>query len=127
MSDNLTPSQRIIADAAKAVELTDALGRKLQVRKLTALDQLKLYRAIGAAHSANQQVFWMSSAAASVSHIDGLRMKFPTTQDDIDDLVGRLGDEGLATVMVSQAREMEAVRKAAEAAADGDEGSGPLA
>ena len=124
MSDTMTPSQRIIAEASAPIVLTDALGRKLTVRKLTALDQLKLYRAIGAEHSANQPVFYMSSAAAAVSHIEGLYLPFPKNEAAIDDRIKRLGDEGMAAVQAWQMSEIRQVMEAAKAAMDAAEASG---
>jgi hypothetical protein len=112
---DLTPSQRIIKDAVAPKILIDATGKKLTIRKLTALDQLKLYRAIGSEHCDNQRVYWMSAAAAGVSHINGVFMPFPKNQDQIDDRMKRIGDEGLAVIMQDQAAEVKVIMDAAKA------------
>ncbi len=111
MSD--TPSARIVKAAQQTEELTDALGRKLTIRNLNALDQARLLRAVGAAQSANMTYFNMVECAAMVSEIDGVPCPFPANERMIDAAIGRLDDEGMACVMVRRtARVMEAMAAA---------------
>ena len=126
MSDepNLTPSQRIIADAAQPVVLTDAMGRKLSIRRLTTLDQYNLYKAIGGEHAQNQMVYWLAAAATACSHIDGVYLTFPKNERAIDDRMKRLGDDGLNTIMLYQ---QGLAKVALQAAKDAQEAAERLA
>ena len=43
----MTPSSVIIADATASWSIADSGGRRLTVRRLTALDKLRLFKAAG--------------------------------------------------------------------------------
>jgi hypothetical protein len=97
---------------------TDAKGRKLTLRKLNILDQVRLLRAIGPSQASNQPYYDIVMAAASVSDIDGLPIPMPTNERQIDAAIARIGDEGFAALMVHMQRQIAEVQAAAEAAAD---------
>ncbi len=76
--------------------VTDALGRVLAVKRLSALERLRVYKAAGADLAMNRM--WMGSAfvAASVVSIDGTPCPVAVNEAMLEAQVGRLGDEGLA-------------------------------
>ncbi len=96
MSD--TPSSRLIAAAQAAAETTDADGRRLSLRRLTALDKLRLFKAAGPVLAQNQPWLGMAVLAASVVAIDDVPVPPPATEAQVEALVARLGDHGIAAV-----------------------------
>ncbi len=93
----------MIAAAQVAPSVTDALGRKLQLRKLTALDKLRLFKAAGPVLAQNQSWLGMAVLATSVAAIDDVPVPAPGNEAQIEALVGRLGDAGIAAVGVALA------------------------
>lgn len=91
-----TPSSRLIAAAQSAMEVTDSQGHRLALRRLTALDKLRLFKAAGPELAHNQPWLGMAVLAASVSAIDDVPVPQPATEAQIESLVSRLGDHGLA-------------------------------
>jgi 2-methylisocitrate lyase-like PEP mutase family enzyme len=83
--------------------VTDALGRKLAVKRLSALERLRVYKAAGADLAMNRM--WMGSAfvAASVTAIDGTPCPVAVNEAMLEAQVGRLGDEGIAAANVAMA------------------------
>jgi hypothetical protein len=98
--------------------VTDAKGRKLTIRRLNVLDQVRLLRAIGAAQSSNEPYVNVVTMAASVSEIDGVPVPPVTNERQIDAAVGRIGDPGFAAIMVNMNKEVAEVMAAAEAASN---------
>lgn len=92
------PSARLVAAAEAAPTATDALGRRLALRRLTALDKLRLFKAAGPALAHNQPWLGMAVLAASVTAIDDVPMPAPGTEAQVEAMVARLGDAGLAAV-----------------------------
>jgi len=93
-----TPSSRLIAAAQAAPEVTDSQGRRIALRRLTALDKLRLFKAAGPGLSQNQPWLGMAVLAASVAAIDDIPVPPPGTEAQIEALVARLGDPGLAAI-----------------------------
>ena len=109
-------------------QIKDAQGRMLTLRKLNALDQVRMLRAIGAEQSQNQPYVHLVECAFMVSDIDGAPVPAPTNERQIDALIGRLGDDGIAAVMVERIKDVRATMDAADAAQDGEvKPSDPLA
>jgi hypothetical protein len=79
------------------VTVTDAAGREITIRKISPLDRLRLYEAVGPALSKNDE--WIAGAlpAVCVTAINGAPQAFPTKKA-IEQLVRTLGDEGLAAI-----------------------------
>jgi len=96
-----TPSARIVAAAQMATEVTDALGRRLAVRRLAALDRLRLFKAAGAALATNPGWMGLATLAFSVTAIDDVPVPAPATEPQVEALVARLGDAGLTAVSVA--------------------------
>ena len=93
-----TPSQFLMQAAAQLETVSDDLGRRLTVRRLTALDRLRLFKAIGAELAQNAPYFGMAALAASVIDIDGVPVPPPVTEAQLEGLVQRLGEEGIEAV-----------------------------
>ncbi len=98
-----TPSARLIAAAQAAPEVTDALGRRLSLRRLTALDKLRLFKAAGPVLAQNQPWLGLAILAASVAAIDDVPVPAPANEAQVEALVARLGDPGIAAVAASLA------------------------
>jgi hypothetical protein len=98
-----TPSALIIAASQAAHEVTDVLGRRLLLRRLGALDRLRLFKAAGTTLAANPGWMGLAMLAFSVTAIDDVPVPQPSTEAQIEALIGRLGDSGLAAVSASLA------------------------
>ena len=93
-----TPSSRLVAAAEVIVPVVDAQGRVLAVRRLGALDRLRLFKAAGAGLGANAGWMGMATLACSVTAIDDVPVPAPASEAQIEVLVARLGDVGIAAV-----------------------------
>ena len=91
-----TPSSRIVAAASATVAVADAEGRTLTLRRLTALDRLRLFKAVGPVLAQNAPYLGMAMIAASVTAIDDVPIPAPSTEQHIEGIVSRLGDAGIA-------------------------------
>lgn len=79
----------------RVVEVTDALGRTLKVRKLNALNKVDLAALVGADGCQNEAVIGPCAIAFSVTEIDGEAILPPHSYMELRALIGRLDDEGL--------------------------------
>lgn len=94
----MTPAQTIIATAAATQTVTDATGRRLSIRHMTSLDKLRLFKAAGPSLAQNQPWLGMAMLACSVAAIDDVPVPPPTNEQQIEAMVSRLGDAGIAAV-----------------------------
>jgi hypothetical protein len=94
----MTPSQVIIREAVKTFTTVDKAGRRLVLRRLTALDTLRLFKAAGPVLAQNEPWLSMAGLAYSVMEVDGVPVPSPATEPQIEGLIDRLGDEGLAAI-----------------------------
>ena len=92
----MTPSETLIFQPE--IIVTDGHGRRLNLRRLTALDRLRLFKAAGPMLSQNDRWLGMAMLAVSVSAIDDIPIPQPGTEQQIEALVHRLGDSGIAAV-----------------------------
>jgi hypothetical protein len=98
-----TPSGRIVAAAQATTEVTDPLGRRLSVRRLGALDRLRVFKAAGAVLATNPGWMGLATLAFSVTAIDDVPVPAPASEPQVEALVARLGDAGLAAVSATLA------------------------
>ncbi len=98
-----SPSAQVMAAASAAREVVDALGRRLALRRLSALDRLRLFKAAGPALAGNAGWIGLATLAVSVSAIDDVPVPAPGTEAQIEALVARLSDAGLAAVAAALA------------------------
>jgi hypothetical protein len=89
-----TPSATLLRGFA-VIDTVDDAGRVLTVRPPHALDQLRLFKAVGAALAQNQPYLGMAMVACSVTAIDGVPVPMPANEHQIESLIQRLGDAGL--------------------------------
>ncbi len=92
------PATGIIAAAAAEFVAVTADGTRLTLRRLNALDKLRLFKAAGPALSQNEPWLGMALLASSVVAIDDIPVPLPVTEHQIEAMVGRLGDIGIAAV-----------------------------
>ena len=94
----MTPSQAILAEGLKTSATFDKKGRKIVIRYPTALDTLRLFKAAGPVLAQNEPWLAMAMLAFAVQEIDGVPIPSPSSESQIENLIDRLGDEGLAAV-----------------------------
>ena len=94
----MRPTEAILSGSVRAFSTSDKHGRKLVVRALTALDTLRLFKAAGPTLSQNEPWLAMASLASSVQEIDGIPVPAPVNEAQIEALIERLGEVGLAAV-----------------------------
>jgi hypothetical protein len=94
----MTPSRTIVQDAVQPLTAWDKKGRKIITRRLTALDTLRLFKAAGAVLSQNESWLAMAALAFAVMEIDGVPVPTPASESQIEGLVDRLAEDGLAAI-----------------------------
>jgi hypothetical protein len=77
------------------VTVTDKQGRDITIRKLNALDRLRLFEALGASLSENLAYMGYALTAASVIKIGTEQRAFPANKRSVEASVDMLGDDGL--------------------------------
>lgn len=108
----MTPSASILTSAAATETVTDDIGRRLTIRRLTTLDRLRLFKAAGPVLAQNQPWLGMALIASSVAAIDDVPIPPPANEAQIEAMVGRLGDAGIEAVaqLLQQAAEPTAAQ-----------------
>jgi hypothetical protein len=94
----MTPSGTILAAAAATETVVDGDGRRLTIRRLSALDRLRLFKAAGPLLAQNHPWLGMAYIAFAVAAIDDVPVPPPANEMQIEAMVGRLGDAGIAAV-----------------------------
>ena len=97
----MTPSEAVLATAGAAPVVTDAEGRRIALRRLSALDKLRLFKAAGPVLAQNQPWLGMAVLACSVTAIDDVPVPAPSTEQQIEAMVARLGDTGINAIAVA--------------------------
>ncbi len=92
------PSQVIIHEGAQTFVVVDKNGRRILLRRQTALDTLRLFKAAGPVLAQNEPWLSMASLAFTVLEIDGVPVPVPANEAQIENAIDRLGDEGLAAI-----------------------------
>lgn len=88
-----TPTQQIVRAAAKSVDVTDALGRVITLKKPNPLANLDFAKAAGGGQI-NQLYMAEVAHLKYVAAIDGVPVATPSTDAQLRALYARLGDEG---------------------------------
>lgn len=93
-----TPTQAMVSGSLKLIEVTDENGRVLKVKKISALERMRLFAMAGAELSRNEM--WIGNAALAVScaAIDGDPVVRPVSRAQVEALVERLDDEGIRAI-----------------------------
>jgi hypothetical protein len=95
------PTDAVTLIDAKTAMIRDTRGRMIKVKKLSAIDRVRLFKALGAEASENRQVMNYSALAASVTELNGDHIPFPATSLQVDGLISRLDDDGLEAVVTA--------------------------
>jgi hypothetical protein len=91
----VSPSQAIVQDANRVEYVTDKLGRRLGVKRVSASLRRRVLKAMSAANGDKPQLLFMAMIACACVSIDDAPVPFPTTELQIDALIDRLEQEGL--------------------------------
>jgi hypothetical protein len=94
----MSPSVTIVAAAATTETIIDGDGRRLTIRKLSALDRLRLFKAAGPLLAQNQPWLGMALVACSVAAMDDVPVPPPINEMQIEAMINRLGDAGIAAI-----------------------------
>lgn len=94
----MNPSEAIMAAATATETVTDGDGRRITIRRLTALDRLRMFKAAGPLLAQNPPWLGMALIASSVTAIDDVPVPPPSNEMQIEAMVGRLGDTGVAAI-----------------------------
>jgi hypothetical protein len=92
------PGARLVRDAVAQFEATDAAGRRYSLRRMNVLDRLRLFKAVGAELAGNDAYLGIAYLACAVSAIDDVPIPTPINEQQVEAMVGRLGDAGIAAV-----------------------------
>ena len=109
-----TPSAKLVRAATAPISVQDACGRELVLRRMTALDRLRLFKAVGPMLSQNEPYLGMAMLASSVTEIDGVPVPAPVTESQLEALVAKLGDAGIATVAKALTHLTEPIEEATQ-------------
>lgn len=94
-----TPTQQIIKQAAKPIQVTDARGRVIRLRKPGILAQFKLVEAVGGKAASNEVYMSMVLPLTYIECIDEAVITLPEDKKDVDWLIELLGDDGISAVI----------------------------
>ena len=106
----MTPSASVVASATAVRTVVDPDGRRLTLRQLTALDKLRLFKAAGSQLAQNQPWLGMAILACSVAAIDDIPVPPLANELQIEAMVSRLGDAGIATIAQALQQNAEPTR-----------------
>lgn len=109
-----TPSQAIVKAASQTAAVTDPRGRSISLRKLNALDRMKLFELVGADNAKNEQYLGYATLAYMVAAIDGESAPRPTTKLQLEAMVQRLDDDGLEAIGNHFAEQAEALKESGD-------------
>jgi hypothetical protein len=94
----MTPTQTFVAAAQHSWDVTDALGRTLTIHRLTALDRLRLFKAVPPQMAYNERYLGEACLTFAVSAVDGVPIPQPTNEAQIEAIIARLGNEGIDAI-----------------------------
>ncbi|MCB5944120.1 hypothetical protein [Acidocella sp. KAb 2-4] len=79
-------------------DVTDKVGRRIGLRRVGIVDQLRLFKALGPELSENRAYYGLAKLAASVAMIDDVPVPFPANEAGIEAALERLGEDGVEAV-----------------------------
>lgn len=95
---NQAVSEQVTLAAKKEFTVTDALGRKITIRKPNVLLQYRLMKFLGEAAS-NVAYMRMVTPITYLIDIDGEAIPQPNTSRELDALIQRLDEEGISALI----------------------------
>jgi hypothetical protein len=97
-SEPASPVNRVTILDDRHASVRDKRGRTIKVRRLGAIDLMRLFKVAGAEHSENRQYMFFAQLAVAVEELNGDHVPFPMTPAQLDAIVGRLDMDGLDAV-----------------------------
>lgn len=94
-----TPSQQLLAKAAAEHPVTDARGRVITLKKPAVLAQYRLIEVAGPDSAKNEVYMGMVLPLIFVVAIDGQPVFQPASKLQLEALISRLDEDGIAAVM----------------------------
>jgi redox-sensitive bicupin YhaK (pirin superfamily) len=94
----ITPTRLIVSDLNRTFDIHDSNGRNLKVRRITALDRLRLLKAAGPELSQNDAWLNMAALVMSVVEVNGTPRPTPMNERQIEVAIVELGDQGLEAI-----------------------------
>ena len=91
----MAAAAQVVAQAAAVVAVVDGEGRRLEVRRPSALERLRVLKAVGPVGAMNDRYLGVAMLAACVVSVDGVPLPFPGNEAAVEASVARLGDAGL--------------------------------
>jgi hypothetical protein len=101
------PAAQIVRQAAEVEKVTDASGRVIGIRRLNALENMRLASLAGPADVQNPVWMLYAMCAYSVIDIDGELIAKPGSKAQIEALVHRLDSDGIGAIIQAVAPEMQ--------------------
>jgi hypothetical protein len=95
------PASKVTVLDERNATVRDSAGRLLKVRRLSALDRVRLFRAMGSVDAENRMLGSYAATAAAVVEIDGMPTPFPQSSIALDALIGRLDEHGLEAAVLA--------------------------
>lgn len=81
--------------------VTDHAGRKLQLRRLGVVEQMRLFKALGPELSANEAYMRGAMIGAAVAMIDGVPVPFPTNEATLEAVLERIGLGAMPAILAA--------------------------
>jgi len=78
--------------------VTDKAGRKIQLRRIGVLEQLRLYKALGPQLSINDMYMSVAMTASAAAAIDDVPLPFPVNEAGFEAIAERLGSDGIEAI-----------------------------
>jgi hypothetical protein len=93
-----TPSQQLIAEATREAVVKDKAGRSITLTRPGALAQFRIVKALGDL-AANSTYMQMVFPLLFVTAIDGEATLFPRSDLEVEAIIQRLDEDGIAAVL----------------------------
>lgn len=94
--------------------VTDNAGRRIQLRRIGVVEQMRLFKALGPELSANAAYMHGAMIGAAVAMIDDVPMPFPMDEAGLEAALERIGLDSMP--VVAKALEQESDQQLAAAA-----------
>ena len=78
--------------------IIDNIGRKIKLRKVGVLEQLRLYKALGPELSVNTAYMQAAYIAAAVEMIDNVPIFFPINEARLEAILEQIGLDSMALI-----------------------------
>ena len=103
-----SPSQEIVDESQRVVEITTATGRKISIRKPGMLSQFRLIEMVGGDTAQNQVYMAMALPLFWVTELDGEQVLPPKTKRELEALIQRVEEDGISAIVDGISEHFEA-------------------